>query len=285
MNRLKIGAHLSISGGYLAMGKTALAIDANTFQFFTRNPRGSAFKQPKTEDIAALVELMDSHGFAPPLAHAPYTFNPCAADESIREYTAETMIKDLEILRAIPSVFYNFHPGCHVGAGAEAGIAKTADTLRRILPHATHVRVLIETMSGKGTEIGRTFEEIRQMIEQAGNHPNLGVCLDTCHISDGGYDIINDLDRVIEEFDRIIGLDRLCAIHLNDSKNPTGAHKDRHEKIGFGCLGEETIFAVVDHPSLRHLPFYLETPNDLDGYADEIRRIRAHADAPNDAPQ
>lgn len=279
MNPLKIGAHLSTSGGYLAMGETALSIGANTFQFFTRNPRGSGFKPPKAEDITALVALMEEKGFAPPLAHAPYTFNPCAADETIRAYTVETMIKDLEILQAIPGAMYNLHPGCHVGAGAETGVAKTADALRQILPHAGRVRVLIETMAGKGTEIGRSFEEIRDIIGQAGGHPNLGVCLDTCHVSDGGYDLIHDLDGVIAEFDRVIGLDRLSAIHLNDSKNPVGAHKDRHEKIGLGYLGEEALVAVVKHPSLSHLPFYLETPNDLDGYAEEIRRIRERAEA------
>lgn len=274
---LTIGCHLSTTGGYLAMGKTARELNATTFQFFTRNPRGSAHKIPSPEDVAALVTFMAEHGIESPMAHAPYTYNPCAMDEAIRAYTTSNMTEDLIFLNSIPGALYNFHPGCHVGAGAEAGIKKTADLLRAILPHAGNVRVTIETMAGKGTEIGRSFSEIRQMIDAASNHPNLGVCLDTCHVSDGGYDIVNDLDGVLKEFDRVIGLDRLFALHLNDSKNPMGAHKDRHEKIGLGTLGEEAFARIVTHPSLGHLPFYLETPNELDGYAAEIRLLRSFA--------
>lgn len=276
-NTLTVGCHLSTIGGYLAMGKTARELDATTFQFFTRNPRGSAHKIPSPEDVAALVSFMRENGIKTPMAHAPYTYNPCAADEAIRAYTANNMKEDLIFLNAIPGALYNFHPGCHVGAGAEAGIRKTADLLRAILPHAGNVRITIETMAGKGTEIGRSFSEIRQMIDQAGNHPNLGVCLDTCHVSDGGYDIVNDLDGVLDEFDRVIGLDRLFALHLNDSKNPIGAHKDRHEKIGLGTLGEDAFARIVTHSRLAHLPFYLETPNELDGYAAEIRLLRRFA--------
>lgn len=272
---LTVGCHLSTTGGYLAMGKTAKALDATTFQFFTRNPRGSAHKIPSPEDVAALVSFMSENGIESPMAHAPYTYNPCAADEAIRVYTANNMKEDLIFLNAIPGALYNFHPGCHVGAGAEAGIEKTAALLREILPCAGTVRVTIETMAGKGTEIGRSFSEIRQMIDAAGNHPNLGVCLDTCHVSDGGYDIVNDLDGVLDEFDRVIGLDRLFALHLNDSKNPLGAHKDRHEKLGLGTLGTDAFARIVTHPRLAHLPFYLETPNELDGYAAEIRLLRS----------
>ena len=277
-NRLTVGAHLSTAGGYLAMGRTAHAIGATTFQFFTRNPRGSAHKTPAPGDVEALVNYMMEQGISSPLAHAPYTFNPCAMDENIRKYTAENMRDDLIFLNSIPGAMYNFHPGCHVGAGAEVGIAKTAELLRGILPYSSNVKVLIETMAGKGTEIGRSFEEIRQMLELAEDHPNLGVCLDTCHVSDAGYDLVNDLDGVLAEFDRVIGLDRLLAIHLNDSKNPTGAHKDRHERLGIGHLGIELFARIVTHPKLQHLPFYLETPNELDGYASEIRLLREFVD-------
>lgn len=276
--RLTVGCHLSTAGGYLAMGKMAHALDATTFQFFTRNPRGSAHKIPSPADVEAMVAFLETHGIERPLAHAPYTMNPCAAEERIRLYTAENMREDLLFLQRIPSAMYNFHPGCHVGAGSEAGIEKTAELLRRILPDSANVRVLIETMAGKGTEIGRSFEEIRQMITLAEDHPNLGVCLDTCHISDAGYDLSGDLDGVLGEFDRIIGLERLFAIHLNDSKNPVGARKDRHEKLGEGTLGTELFARMVTHPKLRHLPFYLETPNEPEGYAAEIRLLRGFVD-------
>ena len=276
--KLTVGCHLSTTGGYLAMGKTAKSIDATTFQFFTRNPRGSSRKIPSPPDVEALVRFMEENGIEKPLAHAPYTYNPCAMDEGIRTYTTENMREDLIFLHAIPGAMYNFHPGCHVGAGAEAGIAKTAALLREILPDSANVRITVETMAGKGTEIGRSFEEIRQILDLAENHPNLGVCLDTCHVSDGGYDVAGNLDGVLAEFDRIIGLNRLFAIHLNDSKNPLGAHKDRHEKLGLGYLGEEAFARIVTHPKLRHLPFYLETPNELDGYASEIRLLRRFAD-------
>lgn len=277
-DRLTVGCHLSTTGGYLAMGKAALSIDATTFQFFTRNPRGSSHKTPAPEDVAALVAFMAEQGIERPLAHAPYTFNPCAAEERIRRYTAENMRDDLLLLQQIPGAMYNFHPGCHVGAGWEEGTAKTAEILRTILPYSADVKILLETMAGKGTEIGRSFEELRRMIDLADGHPNLGVCLDTCHVSDAGYPIVADLDGVLAEFDRVIGLDRLCAIHVNDSKNPCGAHKDRHEKLGQGHLGEDFFRRLVCHPQLRHLPFYLETPNDMDGYAAEIRLLRQYSE-------
>ena len=271
---LTIGCHLSTTGGYLAMGKTARELNATTFQFFTRNPRGSAHKIPSPEDVAALVTFMAEHGIESPMAHAPYTYNPCAMDEAIRAYTTSNMTEDLIFLNSIPGALYNFHPGCHVGAGAEAGIKKTADLLRAILPHAGNVRVTIETMAGKGTEIGRSFSEIRQMIDAAGNHPNLGVCLDTCHVHDGGYNISEDVYGVLGELDKIVGFDRLKAIHLNDSKNVLGAHKDRHEKIGDGNLTIDGIVKIITHPVVRHLPICLETPNDIDGYAREIKLLQ-----------
>ena len=276
--RLTVGCHLSTTGGYLAMGWTALAIDATTFQFFTRNPRGSSHKIPDPSDVAALAAFMAEHGIERPLAHAPYTYNPCATDERIRDYTRENMRQDLQLLQAIPGAMYNFHPGCHVGAGGEAGIAKTAALLRDLLPYSASVKILVETMAGKGTEIGKSFEEIRAILALSGDHPNVGVCLDTCHVHDGGYDIADDLDGVLAEFDRLIGLDRLFAVHVNDSKNPCGAHKDRHERLGLGHLGEEFFGRLVCHPKLRHLPFYLETPNDMDGYNAEIRRLRQYAE-------
>lgn len=272
-----IGCHLSVSGGYEAMGKTALSVGANTFQYFTRNPRGRGFRRPAAEDVKALVALMEANGFAPPLAHAPYTFNPASAEARIWDYSRDSMREDIEVLEDIPGALYNFHPGCHVGIGSEAGIANTARLLNEVITPGQNTRVLIETMAGKGSEIGRSFEEIRAMIDAVSEdrRPHVGVCLDTCHISDGGYDIANDPDAVIDAFDQIIGLDRLCAIHLNDSKNPLGAAKDRHEKIGEGFLGLEGIKAIINNPRLAHLPFYLETPNELDGYAREIALLKS----------
>ena len=271
-----IGCHLSVSGGYEAMGKTALDIGANTFQYFTRNPRGRGFKRPAAEDVAALVALMEKNGFAPPLAHAPYTFNPASAEERIWTYSRDSMREDLEVLETIPGALYNFHPGCHVGIGAEAEMENTARLLNEVITPGQGTTVLIETMAGKGSEIGKTFEEICHMIEMTDSdkRDRVGVCLDTCHISDGGYNIAGATEEVLDRFDSVIGLDRLCAVHLNDSKNPLGAAKDRHEKIGEGSLGIEGIEKIVNSPRLKSLPFYLETPNELDGYAREIALLK-----------
>ena len=271
-----IGCHLSVSGGYEAMGKTALDIGANTFQYFTRNPRGRGFKRPAAEDVAALVALMEKNGFAPPLAHAPYTFNPASAEERIWTYSRDSMREDLEVLETIPGSLYNFHPGCHVGIGAEAGMENTARLLNEVITPGQGTTVLIETMAGKGSEIGKTFEEICRMIEltDSDKRDRVGVCLDTCHISDGGYDIAGATEEVLDRFDAVIGLDRLRAVHLNDSKNPLGAAKDRHEKIGDGSLGLGGVEKIVNSPRLLSLPFYLETPNELDGYAREIALLK-----------
>lgn len=271
---LKLGCHLSVSDGWENMGKTALSIGAKTFQFFTRNPRGSTHKTPSKQDVEALARLLSENDFAPIIAHAPYTFNPCAADEGIRDYTKETMASEVKLLEALPNALYNFHPGNHVSQGVDVGIQKTADTLNTILKHASKTTVLIETMSGKGTEIGKTFEEIKRIIDLVEDTSHLGVCLDSCHVSDGGYDIASNPDAVLEEFDKIIGIERLKAIHLNDSKNPLGAKKDRHEKIGDGHLGLEGIKRIVTNPIISRLPICLETPNDLDGYAKEIALIQ-----------
>ena len=261
---------MSVSKGYEYMGREALSIGANTFQFFTRNPRGGSFKVPTDEDIDALVRLMKENDFAPIIAHAPYTFNPCAADEGIRDYTKRVMAEDVRLLDKIPGALYNFHPGCHVSQGVEIGIEKTADTLNTILAKSEKTMVLIETMAGKGTEIGKTFEEIQRIIEKVENPSRVGVCLDTCHVHDGGYDISNDANGVLDEFDKIIGYDKLKAIHLNDSKNVLGAHKDRHEKIGEGNLDFDGIIKIITHPVISKLPICLETPNDIAGYAREI---------------
>ncbi len=286
---LTIGCHLSVSKGYAAMGRTALQIGANTFAFFTRNPRGGTAKVPDPNDVAALQRIMDDHAFGPLVAHAPYTYNLCSAKDRAREFALEAMHEDLERLELLPGNFYNFHPGSHVGQGAGCGIELIAEGLCQVMFEGQRTRVLLETMAGKGTEVGRSFEEIAQIIalveerrpELAGN---LGVCFDTCHVSDGGYDIIRDLDGVLAEFDQVVGLERLCAVHINDSKNPRGAHKDRHACIGAGYLGSEELggglavfAAVVRHPALRNLPFILETPNELPGYAAEIKLLRSLA--------
>lgn len=272
--KLNLGCHLSVSGGYENMGKVALSIGANTFQFFTRNPRGGGIKVPSDSDIEGLIKIMQENSFAPIIAHAPYTFNPCAADEGIRDYTKRTMAEDLSLLDKIPNVYYNFHPGSHVSQGAEVGILKTADTLNSILDKSEKTMVLIETMSGKGSEIGRSFEEIRAIIDKVENQTRVGVCLDTCHVHDGGYDISSDVSSVLLEFDKIIGLDRLKAIHLNDSKNPLSAHKDRHETIGNGYLSLDGIVKIVSNEIICKLPIVLETPNELDGYAKEIALLQ-----------
>lgn len=271
---LKIGCHLSSSKGYLAMGREAVKIGANTFQFFTRNPRGGKAKDLDLEDVAAYRAFAEEQGLFPVLAHAPYTLNACAADENLRVFAQETMADDLSRLEHIPGSLYNFHPGSHVKQGAEKGIALIAQTLNAVLRPEMATTVLLETMAGKGSEVGRTFGELRAIIDQVELPDKLGVCLDTCHVADGGYDIANDLDGVLEEFDRAIGLARLKAIHLNDSKNPLGSHKDRHEKLGEGTLGFAALSRIINHPALRDLPFYLETPNDLDGYAKEIAMMK-----------
>jgi deoxyribonuclease-4 len=270
-----IGCHLSAAKGYTHMGKEAIGIGANTFQFFTRNPRGSKAKAIDVEDITEFLAFARENQWATILAHAPYTLNACSAEERIKAFALEVMADDLKRMEYTPNNYYNFHPGSHVGQGIEAGIDLIAELLNKILQPSQSTRVLLETMSGKGSEVGGTFEELKQIIDKVELQDKLGVCLDTCHIYDAGYDIIKDLDGVLTEFDQIIGLDKLFAIHLNDSKNPFASHKDRHEKIGQGALGLETIINVINHPRLRHLPFYLETPNELEGYAEEIRLLRA----------
>ncbi|MBQ8545703.1 MAG: deoxyribonuclease IV [Clostridia bacterium] len=273
--KLNLGCHLSVSGGYTKMGETALSIGANTFQFFTRNPRGGSVKIPSDSDVSGLIKIMQENDFAPIIAHAPYTFNPCAADEGIRDYTKRTMAEDMKLLDKIPNALYNFHPGAHVGQGSDVGIAKTADTLNSILDKSEKTIALIETMAGKGTEIGKTFEEIASIIEKTENKARVGVCLDTCHVHDGGYDISSNIDTVLDAFDKTIGLNKLKAIHLNDSKNPLGAHKDRHEKIGEGNLPLDGIVKIITNPTICKLPIVLETPNDLDGYAREITLLKS----------
>lgn len=257
------------------MGKQATEIGANTFQFFTRNPRGGAAKPVDPEDAAAFVEYAREHNFGKIVAHAPYTLNPCAADEKIREFAFNTFADDLQRMEFVPGNLYNFHPGSHVKQGAEKGIELTSELLNRVLFDGMHTTVLIETMAGKGSEIGRTFEEIREIIDRVEMSDKLGVCLDTCHISDGGYDIVNDLDGVLAEFDRIIGIDRLKALHLNDSLNPLGSHKDRHAVIGGGFIGMRALADVMNNPAFENKPVILETPNDLDGYKNEIAMLRS----------
>jgi deoxyribonuclease-4 len=272
---LNIGCHLSSAKGYLHMGKEALAIGANTFQFFTRNPRGSKAKAIDPADIEALLQLLEEHAFAPLLAHAPYTLNPCSADPKVREFARMVMKEDLQLLELLPGTRYNFHPGSHVQQGAEQGIEMIAEILNEILQPQQQTTVLLETMSGKGSEVGRNFTELRAIINKVELQEKLGVCLDTCHVFDGGYDIVGELDKVLAEFDNIIGLERLLAIHINDSLNGLGSHKDRHAKIGQGNIGLEALSAVTNHPRLKDLPFYLETPNELPGYKAEIELLRS----------
>ena len=269
-----IGSHLSPSAGWLAMGQTAHHMNASTFQFFTRNPRGSKAKAIDPADAAALVTFLKENGFGPVVAHAPYTINPCSKDERTREFALQTMEDDLLRMEHLPGNYYNFHPGSHTGLGAEAGIALIADTLNTILKPEQHTVVLLETMAGKGTEVGGSFEELRAILDRVELTGHMGVCLDTCHVNDAGYDIVHDLDGVLTEFDRVIGLDRLRAIHINDSLNPLGARKDRHARIGEGFIGTEAFGRIIHHPALRELPFVLETPNELDGYAREIALLR-----------
>lgn len=274
---LTIGCHLSASAGYLHMGQEALSIGANTFQFFTRNPRGGTAKALDLQDVAAYRAFAAENGIGQIVAHAPYTLNGCSADEGIREFARRTMLDDLQRMEHLPGNLYNFHPGSHVKQGVEIATEQICDMLNAILWDGMQTTVLLETMAGKGSEVGRSFEELRAIIDRVEKAQYLGVCLDTCHVSDAGYDIVNHLEDVLGEFDRVIGLNRLKAIHLNDSKNHCGAKKDRHEKIGEGTLGLDAIMRVVNHPSLKHLPFELETPNNLEGYAQEIRMIRERA--------
>ena len=271
---LYIGNHTSSSKGYLAMGKQMLANGGNTFAFFTRNPRGGKAKEINPQDVQAFLQLEQENHFGKLVAHAPYVMNCCAAKENLREFARETMVDDLKRLELTPGNYYNFHPGSHVGQGAETGIAKIAEILNEVLTKEQSTTVLLETMSGKGSEVGRNFQELRQIIDQVELKEKLGVCLDTCHVWDGGYDIVNDLDGVFAEFDQIIGLDRLKAIHLNDSMNGLGSHKDRHARIGEGEIGLEALVRVINHPATKGIPFILETPNDDEGWAREIALLR-----------
>ena len=272
---LNIGCHLSTTKGYENMGKDAVRIGANTFQFFTRNPRGGKAKDIDMEDMAAFLKIAKENNFVKILAHAPYTLNPCSADEKTRAFAKSMMIDDLKRMELMPNNLYNFHPGSHVKQGVEVGINYIVDLLNEVIKPEQTTTILLETMAGKGTEVGRKFEEIAEIISRVELKDHIGVCLDTCHIYDAGYDIVNDLDGVLEEFDRIIGLDRLHAVHLNDSKNPFESHKDRHEKIGEGHIGIETITKIINHPKLRHLPFFLETPNEIEGHGEEIKLLRS----------
>lgn len=275
---MHMGCHLSSTKGYLAMGKEAVRIGADTFSFFTRNPRGGAAKAPDEEDMASLRELMDKQNFAPLVAHAPYTYNLCSDKQSNREFALRSMKEDLERLEGLPGNYYNFHPGNHMKQGSEEAVRIISDSLDSVMWPGMSTTVLLETMAGKGTEVGRSFGELRDIIDRVSLKERIGVCLDTCHVYDAGYDIVNDLDGVLGEFDRIIGLGFLKAVHLNDSKNPFASHKDRHEKIGMGSLGKETFRRVITHGALKDLPFILETPQeDNDGYAGEIGMLRSLA--------
>ena len=269
-----IGNHLSASKGYAAMGKAALALDANTFAFFTRNPRGGKAKEIDEKDVEKFLNFAKDHEFGKIVAHAPYTMNLCAAKEDVRSFSKEMLLDDLKRMEYTPYNYYNFHPGAHVGQGAEKGIALIAEALNEALKPEQTTTVLLETMAGKGTEVGRTFEELREILDRVELNDKMGVCLDTCHVWDGGYDIVNDLDDVLNEFDRVIGLDRLKAVHFNDSMNDCGSHKDRHAKIGEGKIGAEAMRRVALHPLLEGRPFILETPNDDEGYRREIQMVR-----------
>lgn len=271
---LKIGCHLSISKGFYEMGKEAVSINANTIQFFTRNPRGGAAKEIDEEDVKKFKELAKQNKIENLLAHAPYTLNAAAAKPELRKFAKETMIDDLKRMEYFPGNMYNFHPGSHVGQGVEVGTEYIIEMLNEIIKPEQTTKVLLETMAGKGSEIGRNFEEIKNIMNKIKLKDHIGVCLDTCHIFDGGYDIVNELDKVVEEFDKIIGLDKLYAIHLNDSMNECNSHKDRHAKIGEGNIGLDALVKVINHPKLKHLPFFLETPNELEGYGKEIKILR-----------
>ncbi len=271
---LHIGCHLPSSGGYFNMGKTAVSIGADTFQFFTRNPRGSKAKPFDEDDCMSLVEFMKEHDFAPIVAHAPYTLNPCSADERVRDFARLVFQGDMEILEHIPGALYNFHPGSHVGQGVEKGIELTAEIMNEVLEKDHHTSLLIECMSGKGSEIGGTFDEIRAIIDRVGGDERVGVCIDTCHISDAGYDVVNSIEKTLEDFDRIVGLNRLKAIHINDSMNPIRSHKDRHQKIGQGTIGIDAFEKIVNCKYIKELPFILETPCTLEEYQKEIELLR-----------
>lgn len=272
---LSIGSHLSSTGGFLKMAEAMTSIGANTFQYFSRNPRGSQKKKDDLKDIEGYLALKQANNWGPILAHAPYTLNPAAAEERIRDFAGLVLAEDIKSLELTPGNYYNFHPGSHVGQGVDQGIHWISQSLNLITDQLLTTKILLETMAGKGTEIGRCFEELAQIIARVDNNEALGVCLDTCHVYDAGYDIVNDLDGVLDEFDEIIGLDRLYAIHLNDSKNPFASHKDRHEKIGGGSIGLEAFSRIINHPKLRDKPFFLETPNDLAGYGDEIKLLKS----------
>ena len=269
-----IGCHLSASKGYLAMAKQAVSIGANTFQFFTRNPRGGKAKEINEDDVKAFLQYSKEHGINRILAHAPYTLNACSADSGIREFAKNTMVDDLKRMEYTPGNYYNFHPGSHVGQGVEVGIDFIAEMLNEILTKEQTTTVLLETMSGKGSEVGRNFEELKAIIDKVKLKDKLGVCLDTCHIWDGGYDVVNNFDGVLDEFDKIIGLEKLKAIHLNDSKNDLASHKDRHEKIGEGKIGLDAISKIINNDRIKDLPFYLETPNEIEGYEREIELLK-----------
>lgn len=271
---LYIGSHISSSKGYAAMGRQAVKLGASTFAFFTRNPRGGRAKEMKEADIQKYLEIAGEQKFGPIVAHAPYTLNACAAKEDLRVFARETMADDLQRMEYIPGNYYNFHPGSHVGQGAETGIEKIAEILNDVLRPEQTTTVLLETMAGKGTEVGRSFEELRAILDRVKLQEKMGICLDTCHVWDGGYDIVRDLDGVLQKFDQVIGLQRLKAVHINDSMNLLGAHKDRHQKIGQGHIGMEAFVRIINHPSLRHLPFVLETPNDDEGWAYEIDMLK-----------
>ena len=272
---MKIGCHLSASKGFMSMGREAAQIDANVFQFFTRNPRGGAAKAIDTGDVNAYLEFARGHGIVKILAHAPYTLNPCSADPKIREFAVNTFRDDLKRMEYVPGNLYNFHPGSHVKQGVEKGIELIVDLLDDVLTPEQSTTVLLETMAGKGSEIGSKFEELREIMDRTKLGAGLGVCLDTCHVYDAGYDIVNGLDAVLDEFDRVVGLDRLKAVHLNDTKNPFASHKDRHEKIGKGYIGLDAFERIINHPALRELPFFLETPNELEGYGEEIKLLKS----------
>ena len=270
----KIGCHLSASKGYANMAKEILSIGGNTFQYFTRNPRGGTAKELNPKDVEEYKNIAKENGIKVILAHAPYTINVCSADEKIRRFGIDTMKDDLARLEGIGNSMYNFHPGSHVGQGVDVGIKFIIDALNEILKKEQCTTVLLETMAGKGSEVGRSFEEIRAIIDGVELKEKLGVCLDTCHVYDAGYDIVNNLDEVLDNFDKVIGIERLKAIHINDSKNPFESHKDRHEKIGEGSIGTQAFERIINNPRLKDLPFYLETPNELDGYEKEIALLK-----------
>ena len=272
---LNIGCFLTISKGYTHMAQTACSIGANTFQYFTRNPRGGSVRAFNPDDASSMQTIIEENAFAPVLAHAPYTLNPCASAEHTLDFAHRALTEDIQRLEFFPNSFYNLHPGSHVGQDIDVGIEKIAESLNGAMFAGMRTTVLLETMSGKGSEVGGRFEELREIIDRINFPDRIGICFDTCHVYDAGYDIVSDLDGVLTQFDRIVGLERIRAIHINDSKNPIGSHKDRHEKIGEGSIGLEAFKRIINHPALRNLPFHLETPNDLDGYQHEIELLRS----------